>query len=258
MTLQRGSTRSYFSRQRSLGRALRWGQTRPRTPWSAYTARSPYSTSNLLITSISSRGAAGLSSRVAVKFPGSAATLVREESLTSTGFFPLHRDEVYELPADNLFLAGTAEVGLVGLHADEVLSESELPLLYAGVSPCYRREAGSAGRDVRGLPYQIVECSTGDMGLGKFRMNDINTWFPSFGTFRETHSCSTLHDWQARRARIRYKDSSGRIHFAHTLNNTAVATPRLLAALVENHQTVDHQVRVPEVLQPYLSGRQLL
>ena len=227
----------------------------------------------------------------------SAPALVREEALTATGFFPLHRSEVYELPADNLFLAGTAEVGLVGLHSDEVLSESDLPLLYAGVSPCYRREAGSAGRDVRGLlrvhqfdkveqfvicradeeesatwhatllrtaehilqafglHYEVVECATGDMGLGKFRMNDINTWFPSLGTFRETHSCSTLHDWQARRARIRYKDSKGRMKFAHTLNNTAVATPRLLAALVENHQTADQRVRVPEVLRPYLGGR---
>jgi seryl-tRNA synthetase len=227
----------------------------------------------------------------------SAPALVREEALTATGFFPLHRSEVYELPADGLFLAGTAEVGLVGLHSDEMLSEKDLPLLYAGVSPCYRREAGSAGRDVRGLlrvhqfdkveqfvvcradaeesarwharllataeqilrsfglHYEVVECSTGDMGLGKYRMNDINTWFPSLATFRETHSCSSLHDWQARRARIRYKDGDGRIHFAHTLNNTAVATPRLLAALVENHQTAEGRVRVPEVLRPYLGGR---
>jgi seryl-tRNA synthetase len=108
------------------------------------------------------------------------------------------------------------------------------------------------------LHYEIVECSTGDMGLGKYRMNDINTWFPSLDTFRETHSCSTLHDWQARRAGIRYKDNSGKIHFAHTLNNTAVATPRLIAALIENHQTEDQRARIPKVLQPYLGGRELL
>jgi seryl-tRNA synthetase len=92
------------------------------------------------------------------------------------------------------------------------------------------------------------------MGPGKFRMNDINTWFPSLQRFRETHSCSSLHDWQARRANLRYRDADG-VRFVHTLNNTAVATPRLLAALVENFQTPDLQVRVPEVLRPYLAGR---
>ncbi|MGH3871714.1 MAG: serine--tRNA ligase [Pseudonocardiaceae bacterium] len=230
----------------------------------------------------------------------SAPVLVKEESLIGSGFFPLHREEIYALPGDGLYLAGTAEVGLVGLHAGEVIPQSDLPLLYAGISPCYRREVGSASRDVRGLlrvhhfekveqfviceaneeesakwharlletaeyilqsfclHYEVVECSTGDMGLGKYRMNDINTWFPSLGTFRETHSCSTLHDWQARRAGIRYKDNNGKIHFAHTLNNTAVATPRLIAALIENRQTEDRCVRVPKVLQSYLGSRELL
>jgi seryl-tRNA synthetase len=89
-------------------------------------------------------------------------------------------------------------------------------------------------------------------------MNDINTWFPALGRFRETHSCSTLHDWQARRANIRYRDGDGKIHFAHTLNNTAVATPRLLAAMLENFQTSDRRLRVPEPLRPYLGGRDLL
>ncbi len=104
-----------------------------------------------------------------------------------------------------------------------------------------------------GLHYEVVECATGDMGMGKFRMNDINTWFPSLNMLRETHSCSTLHDWQARRANLRYRDTDGTIKFAHTLNNTAVATPRLLAAVIENYQTKDHEVRVPEVLRPYLA-----
>lgn len=230
----------------------------------------------------------------------SVPALVKEGPLIGSGSFPLHREEVYALPDDGLYLAGTAEVGLVGLHAGEVLPQSSLPLLYAGVSPCYRREIGSASRDVRGLlrvhqfekveefviceaseeesarwhtrllgtaerilqsfglHYEVVECSTGDMGLGKYRMNDINTWFPSLGAFRETHSCSTLHDWQARRAGIRYKDKSGKINFVHTLNNTAVATPRLIAALIENHQTEDQRVQIPEVLQPYLGSRELL
>jgi seryl-tRNA synthetase len=93
------------------------------------------------------------------------------------------------------------------------------------------------------------------MGAGKYRMNDINTWFPSLGRFRETHSCSSLHDWQARRASLRYRDIDGTVKFAYTLNNTAIATPRLLAALVENYQTGDLKVRVPDVLRPYLGGR---
>lgn len=227
----------------------------------------------------------------------SVSALVRESALVGTGMFPKGREETYELPHDNLFLAGTAEVALVGLHSDEILDHSRLPVLYAGISPCFRREIGSAGRDVRGLirvhqfekveqfviceadadesarwhatllecaeqvlqdlelPYEVVECCTGDMGLGKFRMNDINTWFPSLGTFRETHSCSTLHDWQARRANLRYRDRDGNVKHAHTLNNTAVATPRLLAALIENRQTESQRVALPAVLQPYLQGR---
>jgi seryl-tRNA synthetase len=186
------------------------------------------------------------------------------------------------------------------MSCGEILDKGRLPLLYAGYSPCFRREIGSASRDVRGLLrvhqfekveqfviceadveesarwhavlldcaeqilqdfglyYEVVEACTGDMGLGKFRMNDINTWFPSLERFRETHSCSTLHDWQARRANLRYRDEDGTVKFVHTLNNTAVATPRLLAALVENHQTADARVRVPEVLRPYLGGRDLL
>ena len=96
------------------------------------------------------------------------------------------------------------------------------------------------------------------MGIGKFRMNDINTWFPSLNRFRETHSCSSLHDWQARRANLRYRDADGTVRFAYTLNNTAIATPRLLAAVIENGQTATAEVRVPEVLRPYLGQRELL
>jgi seryl-tRNA synthetase len=232
--------------------------------------------------------------------PISVPTLVKEGPLVGSGMFPKGREETYVLPDDDLYLAGTGEVALVGLHSGEILDKSCLPILYAGISPCFRREIGSASRDVRGLlrvhqfekveqfvvcaadseesarwhaslldsaerilqalglAYEVVECSTGDMGLGKFRMNDINTWFPSLGRFRETHSCSTLHDWQARRANLRYRDDEGTVRFVHTLNNTAVATPRLLAAIVENHQTKDHGVRVPEVLRPYLGNRDVL
>jgi seryl-tRNA synthetase len=230
----------------------------------------------------------------------SVPTLVREPALIGTGQFPAHREETYAIPADDLYLAGTAEVALVGFHTDEILDHKSLPIRYAGISPCFRREAGSAGRDVRGLlrvhqfekveqfvicaadpdesdrwhaellgtaeqllqglglAYEVVECSTGDMGAGKYRMNDINTWMPSLSAYRETHSCSSLHDWQARRANVRYRDTDGTIRFAYTLNNTAVATPRILAALVENCQTSEAQVQVPAVLRPYLGGRELL
>ena len=230
----------------------------------------------------------------------SVPALVKEEPLIGTGQFPGHREETYAIPADGLYLAGTAEVALVGLHSGEILDKKQLPLRYAGISPCFRREIGSAGRDVRGLlrvhqfekveqfviceadaaeserwhaellstaerllqglglHYEVVETSTGDMGIGKYRMNDINTWFPSLNRFRETHSCSSLHDWQARRAGLRYRDTDGAIRFAHTLNNTAIATPRLLAAVIENGQTATAEVRVPEVLRPYLGQRELL
>jgi seryl-tRNA synthetase len=230
----------------------------------------------------------------------SVPSLVRQEALTGTGMFPAHREETYSIPADDLFLAGTAEVALVGFHSDEILDRKQLPFRYAGISPCFRREAGSAGRDVRGLlrvhqfekveqfvicaadlaesdrwhaellgtaeqllqglglAYEVMEVATGDMGAGKYRMNDINTWMPSLGAYRETHSCSSLLDWQARRANLRYRDTDGTVRFAYTLNNTAVATPRILAALVENFQTEQAQVAVPAVLQPYLGGREVL
>jgi seryl-tRNA synthetase len=227
-------------------------------------------------------------------------SLVRDEPLIGSGQFPAHREETYAIPADDLYLAGTSEVALVGFHSGEILDRKQLPIRYAGFSPCFRREAGSAGRDVRGLlrvhqfekveqfiicaadleesdrwhaellgtaeqllqglglPYEVMEVSTGDMGAGKYRMNDINTWMPSLGAYRETHSCSSLLDWQARRANVRYRDTDGTVRFAYTLNNTAIATPRILAALVENFQTDQAQVTVPAVLRPYLGGRALL
>jgi seryl-tRNA synthetase len=99
------------------------------------------------------------------------------------------------------------------------------------------------------IPYQVIETSTGDMGAGKFRMNDIESWVPSLGKYRETHSCSTLHDWQARRANLRWRDEERKVRFVHTLNNTALASPRILVPLLENHQTADGRVRLPQVLQ---------
>jgi seryl-tRNA synthetase len=225
--------------------------------------------------------------------------IAREAAFLAQGQFPGHREETYEIPADELWLAGTAEVALTSLHSGEIVEGAQLPILYAGYSPCFRREAGSAGKDVRGLlrvhqfvkveqyvvceaeeaqsaewharllelaegmlqaleiPYQVVETSTGDMGLGKFRMTDLESWVPSLGKYRETHSCSSLHDWQARRANIRYRGADGKVRFAHTLNNTALASPRILVPLLENHQTEDGRVRLPQALRELMGGEYL-
>ena len=229
----------------------------------------------------------------------SMPALTRENALVGTGHFPEGREQVYYIPEDDLYLSGTSEVQLNSLHAGEILKESELPRLYAGYSSCFRREAGSYGRDVRGLirvhqfmkveqyilckndpeesakwhqalldisenivrelelPYRIVECCTGDMGTGKVRMFDVECWVPSEQKYRETHSCSALHDWQARRTQTRYRDAEGKIHFCHTLNNTAVATPRILVPLLENHQREDGSVSLPKALVPYF-GKEVL
>jgi seryl-tRNA synthetase len=231
--------------------------------------------------------------------PMTVPALVRGQAFYQQGHFPGHEEETYELPKDELWLAGTAEIALTSLHTGEIIEGQQLPILYAGFSPCFRREAGSAGRDVRGLlrvhqfykveqyvicaddpeesarwherllanaeaivreleiPYQIVETSTGDMGLGKYRMNDIESWVPSLGKYRETHSCSTLHDWQARRANLRWRDENRKVRFVHTLNNTAIASPRILVPLLENHQQPDGRVRLPKVLQPLMGGEYL-
>jgi seryl-tRNA synthetase len=223
--------------------------------------------------------------------PITVPAIARPEAFFNQGQFPGHMEETYHLPEDDLWLAGTAEVALTSLHSGEIIEADKLPVLYAGYSPCFRREAGSAGKDVRGLlrvhqfvkveqyviceadaatsaewhskllalaesllqaleiPYQVIETSTGDMGLGKYRMNDIESWVPSLGKYRETHSCSTLHDWQARRANIRYRGADGKVRFAHTLNNTALASPRILVPLLENHQTEVGRVKLPKALQ---------
>jgi seryl-tRNA synthetase len=232
--------------------------------------------------------------------PITVPAIAREQAFLNQGQFPGHKEETYELPNDDLWLAGTAEVVLTSLHSGEIIEGDKLPILYAGYSPCFRREAGSAGKDVRGLlrvhqfvkveqyviceadeaqsaewharllrlaeellqaleiPYEVIETSTGDMGLGKYRMNDIESWVPSLGKYRETHSCSTLHDWQARRANLRYRGADGKVWFAHTLNNTALASPRILVPLLENHQTADGRVKLPKALQALMGGTEYL
>jgi len=229
--------------------------------------------------------------------PMSVPSFASEAAFVGTGHFPSGREQVYHLEADDKYLTGTSEVTLNALHSGEILAEADLPVRYAGISACFRREAGSAGKDVRGLirvhqfnkveqyvickndpeeserwhktlleisesilvdlevPYRVVECCTGDMGLGKYKMFDVESWVPSEKLYRETHSCSNLHDWQARRSDLRYRDSAGKVRYCHTLNNTALATPRFLVPLLENHQQADGSVRLPKKLQAYLGGR---
>jgi len=231
--------------------------------------------------------------------PLSVPSLTKEEVLYGHGQFPTARDQVYAVDGEDAFLAGTAEVLLNYLHAGEILTESELAKTYCALSPCFRSEAGSAGKDVRGLmrvhqfnkveqyvlcqadlkesdrwfdtmlnisegilralelPYRVLEVSTGDMGLGKYRQVDLETWVPSENRYRETHSCSALLDWQARRANLRYRDEQGKVRYTYTLNNTALATPRILVMLLENHQNEDGTVYVPKAVQPYFGKENL-
>ena len=226
-------------------------------------------------------------------------SLAREAALIGTGHFPSGRGDVYQLD-DDLYLSGTGEVALNYLQSGDILSASELPVRYAGISACFRREAGAAGRDVRGLfrvhqfykveqyvicppdkdesarwfetllenaealvqalelPYRVVRTCTGEMGAGKVRMWDIECWVPAQERYRETHSVSELYDWQARRADLRYRDADGKVRHVYTLNNTGIATPRILVPLLEVHQQEDGRVRVPEALRPYLSGVETL
>lgn len=227
-------------------------------------------------------------------------SLVREPALFGTGHFPTGRDQVYHLKEDDLYLSGTGEVPVNSLHSGEILKPEQLPLRYAAFSPCFRREAGSAGKDTRGLirvhqfnkveqfvfcradvaemehwhkeilrtseeivealemPYRVLTVCTGDMGAGKFRMHDIEVYVPSEGVYRETHSCSSLTDWQSRRSNVRYRDTDDKVKFVYTLNNTAIATPRVLVPFLENHQTASGAVRIPAALQKYMGGRQFI
>jgi seryl-tRNA synthetase len=222
--------------------------------------------------------------------------MARDFSFIGNGQFPKGREQVYQIENDDTYLVGTAEVSITGMYKDEVFSLAELPMKFVAFTPCFRREAGTYGKDTRGvmrvhqfnkveqyimckndhqeslrwfeallanaeellqaleLPYRVVNVCTGDMGDAKVGMYDIETWLPSENKYRETHSCSYLHDWQARRVNIRYRDEEGKMKFVHTLNNTAIASPRIILPLLENHQQADGSVRIPEALRPYLGG----
>jgi seryl-tRNA synthetase len=220
-------------------------------------------------------------------------TLVRPEIMAGTGFLGEHSDEIYYLPADDLYLTGTSEVALAGFHSDEIVDLSAGPLRYAGWSTCYRREAGSAGKDNRGilrvhqfnklemfsyvlpadaeaehdrlvsfqeamlqaceLSYRVIDVAAGDLGSSAARKFDIEAWVPTQGTYRELTSTSNCTTYQARRLDIRYRTESGKTSPVATLNGT-LATTRWLVAILETHQQADGSVRVPAALQPYLGG----
>ena len=226
--------------------------------------------------------------------------MVRERAMTGTGFFPLGREDAFAITADELFLVGTSEVSLVSLHCDETLDAAQLPIRYAGISNCFRREAGAAGKDTKGLyrvyqfskveqvvfcapdeavaekehyqllanaeailekleiPYRVAIACTGEIGLGQTRKHEVESWMPGRndgkGAYQETHSCSTLGDFQARRSNIRMRLPDGSLGYPFTLNNTAIASPRILIPLLENHQNADGSITLPKALVPYMNG----
>jgi len=228
-----------------------------------------------------------------------APSLVKDFTLFGSGQFPWGQEEVYQLPKDELFLAGTAEVPVTAYFSDEILPEKDLPKKFVAFSPCFRREAGSYGKDTKGvyrlhqfnkveqviittadlnnsltlheellanaeeilqdlkLPYRVMLMCTGEMGEPQVKKYDLETWMPGRGAYGETMSNSFMGDFQARRLKIRYKTPDGQVRFCHTLNNTALASPRILVAILENYQQKDGSVKIPMVLQPYLGKTEI-
>ena len=236
----------------------------------------------------------GLDRAIAAGFiPLITPTLVKPEIMRGTGFLGEHADEVYHLPADDLYLTGTSEVALAGFHADEILDLSGGPLRYAGWSTCYRREAGSGGKDTRGiirvhqfnklemfsyvlpenaeaeherllalqeemlvalgLSYRVIDTAAGDLGSSAARKYDLEAWVPTQDAYRELTSTSNCTTYQARRLDIRYRTESGKTAPVATLNGT-LATTRWIVALLETHQRADGSVVIPDALRPYVGG----
>jgi len=239
--------------------------------------------------------------------PMSVPVLMKDETMTGTGFFPGSEDQTYQMEKDQLNLAGTAEVPLTAYHSGEILKAEQLPLKYVAMSSCFRREAGAAGKDTYGLyrihqfdkveqvvicknsaevsdkfhteilanaegvmqalelPYRVANVCTGDLGRGQAKKFDIEAWMPSRNNYCETHSASKFHDFQARRMNLRYRSQrtevgnqkeKSKMQFCHTLNNTVIASPRILIPILELYQNADGSVTIPKVLRPYMSGRE--
>jgi seryl-tRNA synthetase len=257
------------------------------------------------------RGAGALLHRAVLSFaldhmvrkgfePMEVPVLVRDAAMTGTAYFPGGEEQAYRLERDQLNLVGTAEVPLTSFRSGEILAESELPLRLVAQSHCFRREAGAAGKDTRGLyrihqfqkveqvvvlpadeeasrlehlailrnaeellealelPYRVVNVCGGDLGQPQVQKFDIETWMPSRNGYGETHSASRFHDFQARRLELRYRDAKGDIRFCHTLNNTVVASPRILIPILELYQQKDGSVLVPRALRPWMGGLEVI
>ena len=231
--------------------------------------------------------------------PMSVPLLMRDEAMRGTGYFPGSEEQTYQMERDSLSLVGTAEVPLTAYHMGEILDAEQLPCKFVGLSSCFRREAGAAGKDTYGLyrihqfdkveqvvicansaeesekyhneilanseavmqalglPYRVVIVCTGDLGRGQAKKFDIEAWMPSRENYCETHSASKFYDFQARRMNLRYKDPQTQKNLScHTLNNTVIASPRILIPLMELCQNKDGSITIPEVLRPYMSARE--
>jgi len=229
--------------------------------------------------------------------PFKCPALAKDSAMIGTGYYPGGEEQAYQIERDKLSLIGTSEVPLTSIHSDEILKHQDLPKKYLGISECYRREAGTYGKDTKGLfrvhqfqkaeqviicensieesekhhqmllenakeimqhlniPYRVVIVCSGDLGMGQVIKHDIEAWMPSRTNYSETHSCSTFYEFQARRLKTRYKDETGKTQFVHTLNNTAIASPRILIPLMELNQNEDGSITIPEVLVPYMGGK---
>ncbi len=235
----------------------------------------------------------------------SVPVVVKEWALRGTAYFPGAEEQTYKIANptaddEDSWLVGTSEVSVTAFHSGEILTHDQLPLKYAGLSPCFRREAGTYGKDTRGvyrvhqfnkveqvvvdvaddertlahheaivanaevvlqdleLPYRLTATATGDIGRAATFKYDIEAWMPARDAWGETHTASRFRDYQARRLNLRYRDEAGKVRFCHTLNNTVIATPRVLVSFMEVHQQADGSVRIPAALQPYMGGREAL
>ncbi|PJA47859.1 MAG: serine--tRNA ligase [candidate division SR1 bacterium CG_4_9_14_3_um_filter_40_9] len=229
--------------------------------------------------------------------PMNVPNIVNPECLVGTGYFPGGEEDAYRMERDNQRLIGTSEIPVTAYHMDEILTEDGLPKKYCGYSACYRREAGTYGKDTAGLfrvhqfmkveqvvilpenekmsneyhtqilqnamdilddlkiPYHVLQLCSGDLAIGKYNSHDLECWMPSRNAYGETHSVTSFLDFQARRLNLRYRDSEGKIKYCYTMNNTAIATPRILIAIIENNQQKDGTIKIPEVLVPYMGKK---
>ena len=229
--------------------------------------------------------------------PLNVPNIVNPECLIGTGYFPGGEEDAYWMERDNQWLIWTSEIPVTAYHMDEILEEKDLPKKYCWYSACYRREAGTYGKDTAWLyrvhqfmkveqvvilpedekmsneyhkqifqnamdilddlkiPYRTLQLCSWDMAIGKYNSQDLECWMPSRNSYGETHSVTSFLDFQARRLNLRYRDSEGKLHYCYTMNNTAIATPRILIALIENNQQKDGTIKVPEVLVPYMGKK---